>query len=137
MGTPGPPNTPAFGCARCFGDGGIIGGVQPRYVDLTFSGVQPGPGIDDAFGPLANGRERLIHTTGCTYQIRHFDYQVLLSWTSASTLVRWLDGSSALHFRSFTPSDLCMTSVQNAVTFGPFIQAFGGSCKITWPLEGL
>lgn len=137
MGTPTPDNESAVGCARCFGDGSIIGGVQPRYINVLISGCRPAFLIDDANGVTANGSYRLQHKQSCLYEFNDGDQLVRLDWSAvASRVFHIILGISPTSF--FTdPGILCATSIEGN-EFGFLSKAWiGGRAKISWSEDGL
>ena len=137
MGTPTPDNEPARGCALCFGNGGVLGAIQPKYLTVTISGCTAGGAINEQGGRLANGIYRLQHVTQCVYRLNTLDFGVTLDWANTATRVFFiLLGIEPTNFISL-PGDLCATSIPGNSLSTAFKASIGGVAKITWSLEGL
>ena len=137
MGTPTPDNEPTSGCARCFGSGRILGEVQPKYINVKFSGVRPG--LD--FAPPAsipNGSFRLQHAFSCLYRLFvPNSFNIRLDW--AATRTRVTVGQPFFEDVTWNslPADLCQTHL--GIDSSPSIVGtfFGGEIDITWSTDGL
>jgi len=138
MGTPLPPNEPGIACPLCFGAGGPLGPVPPKFVWLNFRDVKPGPDpLGVRQGIIPSGSWYLKCTDSCLYELNLPLWHITLLWGASSTLVRWRDASNALLFNTIFPSATCARFVYSAVQYSPTVVAYGGSCQITWSKEGL
>ena len=137
MGTPTTENEPTTGCARCFGAGGVLGLVQPKYVTITISGCRPGPEAGTPGALLGNGTYRLQQEIACVYRLTTSEFQILLDWSA--TVSRVIFQSTVFAATSFIslPGDLCLRSITgNSFQFA-FRVSVGGVAKITWSTDGL
>lgn len=137
MGTPLPPNEPRDTCPLCFGAGGIIGGVQPRWVWLDFIGILPGPRAGEQTGPWPTGKWLLEYQDGCHYRVQWPHHYIELVWGASSTTIQWVDQSSTLLFNSGILTGACEVEVESQIGLGLTTIAYGGICRITWSSKGL
>ena len=137
MGTPTPDNEPASGCALCFGNGGALGEVQPKYVTVTITGTRPAFLVDDAQGVDANGKYRLQHKESCLYEFNDGAQLVRLDWSIVRTRVFHIVlGVSPTTFFSEI-GVLCVTTIQGNLNSFLSKAWIAGKAVITWSTEGL
>ena len=137
MGTPLPNNESSSGCALIFGDGGLIGGVQPRYVDVLIQDCQPQINGNFPDADLGNGTYRLQHTFGCDYALNTSEIAVRLQWGFIFTQGRFDSGSGlATTFIKLTSAGN-LTNIPGTEDLDVNRVSVGGEMIITWPLDGL
>lgn len=137
MGTPLPDNEPTTGCALCFGSGGVLGEVQPRYVNLFFSDVAPGKAIDQANAFIPHGRFRLTHRFDCLYLHRGATFDIRLDWAATRTRV-FLESSGFFDSTWFSAVGvLCATSIIGNSENEKDRMAIDGLVTISWSQDGL
>lgn len=137
MGTPALSNEPASGCPLCFGSGGVIGGVQPRYVTVTISNCRAGGAINQYGGHLANGIYRLEHVTSCAYRLTTAIAMVTLDWTIVRSRV-WHIISGITPASFFSPVGVLCADFMEGNSFDfPVKASVDGEARVSWDLEGL
>jgi len=137
MGTPLPPNEPTSGCALCFGPDKSLGSVQPKYLDVKFTGVREGDAFDDGQDKLPNGVWRLTHISGCLYEYRSQDFFVRCNFGATRTNVGFqMFGGELDTWLGFVGAP-CQLKGLLGSTSPVGKKAYLGTADISWPLEGL
>ena len=137
MGTPTPDNEPTSGCALCFGNGGVLGEVQPKYITVTISGTRPAPEAGTPGALSGNDSYRLQHEGACFYRLTTSEFTIFLDWSATVTRIVFQSTVFAPTTFISSPGDLCLRSVAgNSFNFANRVSV-GGVAKITWSTDGL
>jgi hypothetical protein len=137
MGTPSPPNEVILGCARCFGIGGPLGLVQPRYIDLAISGCRPAPFASQPGALLGNGKYRLETAGNCVYRLVTDTFITFVDWSPTVTRISFASGLWTPTTFITQPGVLCQTHVLGNTFDFAFRVSVDGVADISWPTEGL
>lgn len=139
MGTTLPPNEPGSPVAECWGLSGVFGpGSTPRIVFATFEGMLPGELWVPADGSNLNRMFQLTQTPGdpdtWTYDFGNWIVQWgrYASWWFAGLTYNY-PVWAFLHLTT----NACNLHFDNAYQGFAGNHWYGGSCQISWDLEGL
>jgi len=137
MGTLLPPNEPGTACSLCFGPSGFSGPVTPKFIDVEFRNVKPGPSwFDGAF--LPHGSYRLQQIAACLWRLiapgefsMSFGFGAVRTRCSVDMIgtgtTIWLGVVGAVCNPDIAAgSDMVSTGV-----------LVGGTIHATWPMKGL
>lgn len=137
MGTPTPDNEPVVGCALCFGNGGVLGEVQPKYITVTISGTRPAPQASFPGALSGNGAYRLQHEGACFYRLTTSEFSIFWDWSGTVTRVVFQSTIWVPTTFISLPGDLCLRSVTgNTFQFANRVSV-DGVAKVTWSTDGL
>lgn len=137
MGTPLPDNEPRSTCSLCWGPNPIIGPIQPRWLTITFAGVQPGDLADEIVGPMPAGPWLVELVENCAYRMNYPDHIISVDFTPTRTMVEWQDRGFFFLFVSPTLNGPCKSRVTNAYQSYLSTYAWGGTAVISYSSEGL
>jgi len=139
MGTPLPPNKPGVVCSNVFGVGKPFGTqVQPRYVQMLFSGYSPGSNWNQSNESALMMEQTLIQLTNpCQYELIIGNLQFFFWWLAGSTLASILDTAAGAWYFQGDESYPGALIINNELSPVGGNGAYGGYVQLDWDRKGL